>query len=154
MAKWTGECSHPLLPQLMHIILCMQNTIHFMARFCSFLDQEQPPLGWNCAIPGAFSYGWQPEEEVCKGYNKYWKGMESLCLHTFGVAKVELLFSSVLFNISNAAHKLKHWQWPPQGAFLHSQACCTAKAEHPPTSKDEGQTKPLCIRRHSLWAWK
>lgn len=55
--------------------------------------------------------------------------MEAPCLCTFGVAreyknslKVELLFSSVLFSFSNATHKLEHWQWPPQRAFLHQRA--------------------------------
>jgi len=51
----------------MHIILWMQNTIHFTEDLALFFDQEQSPLGWNCAISGAFSYGLQPEEEVCKG---------------------------------------------------------------------------------------
>lgn len=55
--------------------------------------------------------------------------MEDQCLCTSVVAreckapfKVELLFSSVLFSISNAAHSLEHWQQPPQRVFLYPRS--------------------------------
>lgn len=112
--------------------------------FFFFFDQEQSLLGWSCAASDAFSYGLQPEEEVCKG-DKYWKGMEALCI--FGMAreyKTPLKWSFCLVQFSpvlvTQATKWNTGNGPRKGHSHireHSQVFCMAKAEstflHPRT---------------------
>lgn len=85
--------------------------------------------------------------QVCKGYKKYWKGMEALCLCTFGVEREyrsPWKWSFCLFQFSSVL-AMQPTNWKAGNSHRkgrscvreHPQAGCVAKAEHPPTSQDE-----------------